>query len=54
MRPEHVAAALDSARSAALADPDGKTLDRDIARHGALPRPIVAKPLVFVRPKRPA
>ncbi len=49
-----LAAALDSARIAALADPDGKTLDRDIARHGALPRPIVAKPLVFVRPKRPA
>ena len=49
-----LAAALDSARDAALADPDGKALDRDIARHGALPRPIVAKPLVFVRPKRPA
>ncbi len=49
-----LADALDSARDAALADPDGKTLDRDIARHGALPRPIVAKPLVFVRPKRPA
>ncbi len=47
-----LAAALDSARDAALADPDGKTLDRDIARHGAAPRPIVAKPLVFVRPKR--
>jgi hypothetical protein len=46
------AAALDSAREAALADPDGRALDRDIARHGAAPRPIVAKPLVFVRPKR--
>ncbi|MEO8935405.1 MAG: indolepyruvate oxidoreductase subunit beta family protein [Burkholderiaceae bacterium] len=44
--------ALDSARDAALADPDGKALDRDIAKHGAAPRPIVAKPLVFVRPKR--
>lgn len=44
--------ALDSARDAALADPDGKALDRDIARHGAAPRPVVAKPLVFVRPKR--
>ena len=44
-------AALDSARGAALADPDGKALDRDIARHGAAPRAIVAKPLVFVRPK---
>ena len=46
------AAAVDSARDAALADPDGRALDRDIARHGAAPRPIVAKPLVFVRPKR--
>ncbi len=45
-------AALDSARDAALADPDGKALDRDIARHGAAPRAVVAKPLVFVRPKR--
>ena len=44
--------AIDSARDAALADPDGKALDRDIARHGATPRPVVAKPLVFVRPKR--
>jgi indolepyruvate ferredoxin oxidoreductase beta subunit len=46
------AAAIDSAREAALADPEGKALDRDIAKHGASPRPIVAKPLVFVRPKR--
>lgn len=45
-----LARAIDSAREAALADPDGKVLDRDIARHGALPRPVVAKPLVFVRP----
>jgi indolepyruvate ferredoxin oxidoreductase beta subunit len=44
--------AIDSARDAALADPDGRALDRDIAPHGAAPRPIVAKPLVFVRPKR--
>ena len=50
--PASLTTALDSARDAALADPDGKALDRDIARHGALPRPIVAKPLVFVRPKR--
>jgi indolepyruvate ferredoxin oxidoreductase beta subunit len=49
-----LAAALDSAREAALADPEGRALDRDIARHGAPPRPIVAKPLVFVRPKRAA
>lgn len=49
--PDAYAAAIDSAREAALADPDGKVLDRDIARHGAAPRPIVAKPLVFVRPQ---
>jgi indolepyruvate ferredoxin oxidoreductase beta subunit len=49
-----LATAIDSARDAALADPDGKALDRDIARHGAAPREIVAKPLVFVRPKRMA
>ena len=47
-----LASAIDSARDAALADPDGKALDRDIARHGAAPRAIVARPLVFVRPKR--
>jgi indolepyruvate ferredoxin oxidoreductase beta subunit len=51
--PMALAGAIDSAREAALADPDGKALDRDIARHGAAPRAIVAKPLVFVRPKRP-
>lgn len=45
-----LAAAIDAARDAALDDPDGKVLDRAIARHGAPPRPIVAKPLVFVRP----
>ena len=47
-----LADAIDSARDAALADPDGQALDRDIARHGAAPRLVVAKPLVFVRPKR--
>ena len=50
--PGVLATAIDSARDAALADPDGKALDRDIAQHGAAPRAIVAKPLVFVRPKR--
>jgi indolepyruvate ferredoxin oxidoreductase, beta subunit len=47
-----LAGALDSARKAALADPEGRALDRDIARHGAVPRPIVAKPMVFVRPRK--
>ncbi len=49
-----LATAIDAARDAALADPDGRALDRNIAQHGAAPRPIVAKPLVFVRPKRAA
>ena len=48
-----LATAIDAARTAALADPDGRVLDREIARHGAPARPLIAKPLVFVRP-RPA
>lgn len=50
--PHAHAEAIRSARDAALADPDGKALDRDIARHGAAPRPVVAKPMVFVRPQK--
>lgn len=50
---EALATAIDAARAAALADPDGRVLDREIARHGAPARPLIAKPLVFVRP-RPA
>ncbi|MGI9024409.1 MAG: indolepyruvate oxidoreductase subunit beta family protein [Burkholderiaceae bacterium] len=46
------AEAIRSARDAALADPEGKALDRDIARHGAAPRPVVAKPMIFVRPHK--
>jgi indolepyruvate ferredoxin oxidoreductase beta subunit len=51
-RPDAFADAIRSARDAALADPDGKALDRDIAKHGALPRPVIARPLVFVRPQK--
>ncbi len=50
--PHAHAEAIRSARDAALADPDGEALDRDIARHGAAPRPVVAKPMVFVRPRK--
>ena len=49
---EALATAIRSAREAALADPEGRALDRDIARHGAPPRPLIARPMVFVRPKR--
>ncbi len=52
--PASIADAIRSARDAALADPEGRALDRDIARHGAAPRPLIAKPMVFVRPKRAA
>jgi indolepyruvate ferredoxin oxidoreductase beta subunit len=38
------------ARDNALADPEGQTLDRQIAAHGIAARPIAVKPLVFVRP----
>ena len=51
-QPDAHAEAIRSARDAALADPEGKALDRDIARHGAAPRPVIAKPMVFVRPRK--
>lgn len=44
-----LADAIQGAREAALADPEGKALDRDIAQYGALPRPIIAKPIVFTK-----
>jgi indolepyruvate ferredoxin oxidoreductase beta subunit len=50
--PVALAGAIRSAREAALADPDGKALDRDIARHGAAPRPLIAKPIRLIRPAR--
>jgi indolepyruvate ferredoxin oxidoreductase beta subunit len=47
-----LAAAIRSAREAALSDPDGKALDRDIARHGAMPRPLPEHPITFIKPVR--
>ena len=51
-QPDALAVAIGSARDAALADPEGKALDRDIAKHGAAPRAVVAKPMIFVRPHK--
>jgi indolepyruvate ferredoxin oxidoreductase beta subunit len=47
-----LASAIRIAREAALADPEGKALDRSIAQHGAVPRPVVAKPIIVIRPAR--
>jgi indolepyruvate ferredoxin oxidoreductase beta subunit len=44
-----LALAIREAREAALADPDGRTLDQSIAPHGTAPRPPVIKPIVFTR-----
>lgn len=38
------------AREAALADPDGRTLDQTLARSGIAPRPLKAYPITFSRP----
>ena len=45
------AAAIRTAREAALADEGGKALDAELARHGAPPRPPVAQPIRWV-PRR--
>ncbi|MBI2318273.1 MAG: indolepyruvate oxidoreductase subunit beta family protein [Betaproteobacteria bacterium] len=46
------AAAIREARKAALADPEGRTLERSLEHRGVAPLPPKAKPIVFV--KRPA
>jgi indolepyruvate ferredoxin oxidoreductase beta subunit len=43
------AEAVRQAREAALADDAGMTLDATLVRHGAAPRPIVARPIVWAR-----
>jgi hypothetical protein len=46
-----------AAREAALADPEGKTLDGSLAKIGVAPRPVKAHPIRFTRRKpgdRPA
>jgi indolepyruvate ferredoxin oxidoreductase beta subunit len=43
------AAAIASARQAALADDTGKALDRALVQHGAAPRPVREQPVHWVR-----
>ncbi len=50
--PGERAQAIRDAREAALADEGGRTLDAALARHGAPPRPVVAKPIAWT--KKPA
>jgi len=50
--PTERARAIRDAREAALADEGGRGLDAALARHGAPPRPVVAKPIAWV--KKPA
>ena len=45
--------AVRDAREAALADEAGKKLDETLVRHGAPPRPVVARPIVW-KPRRDA
>jgi indolepyruvate ferredoxin oxidoreductase beta subunit len=47
-----LARALASARQAALADPEGRALDRDIERHGARARPLAERPIKLIRRAR--
>ena len=42
------ASAIREAREAALVDEGGKDLDAALIRHGAPPRPVAVKPMVFV------
>ncbi len=43
--------AIREAREAALADEGGKALDRALVEHGAPPRPVVAQPIRWSRPR---
>lgn len=43
------AIAVREARAAALADPEGRTLEQSLAGHGIAPLPPVAKPITFMR-----
>jgi indolepyruvate ferredoxin oxidoreductase beta subunit len=47
--PSARAEAIRQAREAALADEGGSALDAALVRHGAPPRPVIAKPIVFTR-----
>ena len=49
-----LAAAVRTAREAALANPDEKHLDSKLAAFGVAPRPIRAVPIHFVKPPHSA
>jgi indolepyruvate ferredoxin oxidoreductase, beta subunit len=51
-QPGKTAADIRAAREAALADPDGKTLDSALQTHGIAPRETKPVPMVFHRPRK--
>ena len=51
--PAERAQAVREAREAALADEGGRALDAALVRHGAPPRPVEAKPIVWMKPAKP-
>ena len=44
-------AAIRQAREAALADEGGKALDSALIKHGAPPRPVIAQPILWSKPR---
>lgn len=50
--PQARAEAIRAVRSAALADEAGKALDQALVEHGALPRPVKAQPVMWVKKQR--
>ena len=46
---EAKADAIFAAREAALADPEGKNLDRALGKHGVAPQPVREVPIRFVK-----
>jgi indolepyruvate ferredoxin oxidoreductase beta subunit len=50
--PQARAEAIRAARVAALADDDGKELDKTLVKHGAAPLPVKAQPIVWVKKQR--
>jgi len=51
MSPTERTQAISKAREAALADPDGRTLEKSLETHGIAPLPPKPKPVVFSRRK---
>jgi indolepyruvate ferredoxin oxidoreductase beta subunit len=50
--PQACAEAIRAVREAALADDAGKALDQALVKHGALPRPVKAQPVMWVKKPR--